>query len=315
MHEANKKRLKEPHLVQLFDRYATYNGSTPYKAPGILNLIPTLEHIEGSYFPVGGMYQITDALVNLAKDLGVEFHYNEIVDEIITIDGRATGVQTEKRTLESDVVVSNMDVFFTYQKLLRGITIPKRIIDQERSSSAIVFYWGVKRSFDELGLHNIFFSNNYQEEFNYLFEKGDIYNDPTVYINITSKLNSSDAPNGCENWFVMVNAPYNNQQDWPHIIECTRQNVISKLNRMLDIDLSDLIECEQITEPLLIEQKTNSYKGSLYGTSSNSKMAAFFRHPNFNRKIKNLFFCGGSVHPGGGIPLCLMSAKIVDSLI
>jgi len=315
MHDANKRRIQEPHLVQLFDRYATYNGSNPYKAPGILNLIPTLEHVEGSFFPTGGMYQITSSLVNLAKKLGVNFYFGRKVDEIILKKSRATGIRIGTDHIEADVIVSNMDVFLTYKNLLKEITTPNSVIRQERSSSAMVFYWGINKKFSNLGLHNIFFSKDYKNEFDQLFKNQSISDDPTVYINITSKLNPSDAPTGHENWFVMVNAPSTAAQDWTELVNRTRKNVIEKLDRIMGINLEELIACEEVTDPKLIESKTLSYKGSIYGTSSNSRAAAFLRHPNFKRKIKNLFFCGGSVHPGGGIPLCLMSAKIVDTLI
>jgi phytoene dehydrogenase-like protein len=124
-----------------------------------------------------------------------------------------------------------------------------------------------------------------------------------------------DAPAGHENWFTMVNAPSVSGQDWDALITRTRKNVIIKLSRHLELDVERLIDYEFITDPLLIESRTKSHLGALYGTSSNSKMAAFLRHPNFNQKLKNLYFCGGSVHPGGGIPLCLMSAKIIDALV
>jgi phytoene dehydrogenase-like protein len=117
-----------------------------------------------------------------------------------------------------------------------------------------------------------------------------------------------------ENWFVMVNVPANSGQDWDKLIDQIRKNVIEKLSKRLKLDIAEHIITEHILEPRTIESKTSSSGGALYGTSSNSKFAAFLRHPNFHRKIKNLYFSGGSVHPGGGIPLCLLSAKIIDDL-
>jgi phytoene dehydrogenase-like protein len=128
-------------------------------------------------------------------------------------------------------------------------------------------------------------------------------------------LDPGHAPAGSENWFVMVNVPADYGQDWEKLKTNLRADVISKLNRMLNTDLEAWIETEHILDPVLIESQTASFRGSLYGTSSNSKLAAFFRHPNFTTTIKGLYFCGGSVHPGGGIPLCLKSAKIVSDLI
>ncbi len=315
MNRANQSRLKHPKLVQLFNRMATYNGSSPFKAPGILAIIASLEHGSGVYFPEGGMYNITSALVNLAKDLGVEFRMKEEVKEISLVNKKAAGVITSQGEYPADIVVSNADVVHTYNHLLKGIKKPKRILNQERSSSALVFYWGIAGSFPELELHNIFFSENYPAEFDHLFNKLDLYEDPTIYINISSKKNPSDAPKGHENWFVMINAPHENGQDWPGLIFRSRENILSKLNRILKKDISTLIAGEEILDPPGIESKTSSYLGSLYGTSSNSRFAAFLRHPNFSSSIRDLYFIGGSVHPGGGIPLCLLSAKITSELI
>lgn len=186
---------------------------------------------------------------------------------------------------------------------------------QERSSSALIFYWGIKKEFPELDLHNIFFARNYQQEFTALFKSQTLHTDPTVYINITSKYCTTDAPKGCENWFVMINVPANIGQDWDRLIAEARASIINKLNRLLNTKIETLIETEDILEPRTIEARTSSYQGSLYGTSSNNKFAAFLRHPNFSREFKNLFFCGGSAHPGGGIPLCLQSGRITAKLI
>ncbi|MFN4233571.1 MAG: 1-hydroxycarotenoid 3,4-desaturase CrtD [Bacteroidia bacterium] len=315
MDAVNKKALKNEKMRQLFNRYATYNGSNPYKAPGILNIIPHLEFNMGAYFPKGGMYQITESIYKLACSLNVKFHFNSKVEKIIIEDKKAVGIIANSKEEKADIVVCNMDVVPAYRYLMPEQKQPEKILKQERSSSALIFYWGIKKEFPQLILHNIFFSKNYQEEFYYLFDKKTIYHDPTVYINITSKEEKSDAPEGMENWFVMINVPYNDGQDWEKLITEARKNILTKLSKILNTDVETLIICEDILDPRSIESKTQSYKGALYGTSSNSRMAAFFRHPNFSKEIDNLYFCGGSVHPGGGIPLALSSAKIVDSLI
>jgi phytoene desaturase len=315
MHEANEEALSEPKLVQLFDRFATYNGSNPYRAPGVLNLIPHLEHGIGASFPMGGMIEITNSLVRLADELGVQFEYGKAVQRIIVENGRAKGVEVAGNLRVADLIVSNMDIVPTYRKLLFDQKAPEKVLHHERSSSALIFYWGIDRVFDELELHNIFFSQDYESEFQGIFEEGELAADPSVYVHISSKMEVNDAPEGKENWFVMVNVPGNKGQDWDAIIPRIRAAVVAKLTRILGKDISDCIQCESVLDPRLIESKTSSYQGSLYGASSNSRMSAFFRHANFSRDIKGLYFCGGSVHPGGGIPLCLLSAKIVASLV
>ncbi len=316
LHNLNKQKLQHPKMVQLFDRFATYNGSSPYLTPGVMSLISHLEHNRGSYYPLGGMHAITKSIYDLAKRQGVIFNFNERVKEINLAGNKAVvGVSTEKDTYKAPVVFSNMDVVPTYRQLLKTVKAPERTLSQARSSSAVVFYWGMSKQFPQLDLHNIFFSDNYREEFKMIFEKGAISADPTVYINVTSKEDPEDAPPGCENWFVMINVPPNTGQDWSRLIATCREQVISKLNRLLRADIESLIEFEDVLDPIRLESRTSSYQGALYGASSNSILAAFLRHPNFSRKIEGLYFCGGSVHPGGGIPLCLLSAKIATSLV
>jgi phytoene desaturase len=317
MHKANESFFKDARMVQFYDRYATYNGSNPYAAPATLNVIPHLEQYYGAYFPEGGMYSIVRGLVKLALELSVKFHYNSLVDEITLEGSIAKGIKVNNHLIQGDLVVSNMDVWFTYHKLLKQYLklFPKKILQQERSSSALIFYWGIKKQFPQLDLHNIFFSADYKAEFDHIWKQGVIYHDPTIYLNISSKYKANDAPEGCENWFTMINVPSNTGQNWDSLIATARQNVLKKLNRLLGEDISRLIVCESILDPRSIESKTSSYQGSLYGTSSNSQFAAFLRQANKASQIKNLYFCGGSVHPGGGIPLCLLSAKIVSNWV
>jgi phytoene desaturase len=314
MNQVNQAKLKHPKLVQLFNRFATYNGSDPYQAPGILTSIANLELNRGTYYPETGMYQITDTLLKVAVGLGVKFHFNAGVEKIIVNNRVAKGIKVKGESFFADLVVSNMDIYPTYKKLLSDQKQPENILNQERSSSALIFYWGIDRQFSELGLHNIFFSDNYQQEFHHIFKTKTIAPDPTIYVNITSKHTPSDAPKGMENWFVMVNVPSNSGQDWDRLIPEIKISVLEKLQRILGVDIAQHIKTESILEPRTIESKTSSYQGALYGSSSNNRYSAFLRHPNFHQKIKGLYFSGGSVHPGGGIPLCLLSAKIIDDL-
>ncbi|WP_375579435.1 1-hydroxycarotenoid 3,4-desaturase CrtD [Marivirga tractuosa] len=314
MNQVNQTQLKDSKLVQLFNRFATYNGSDPYQAPGILTSIANLELNRGTFYPEGGMYQITDKLSKVAESLGVKFHLNAGVEKIAVENKKAIGIYQNGKMILADLVVSNMDIYPTYKKLLADQKQPEATLNQERSSSALIFYWGIDREFSELGLHNIFFSEDYHKEFYHIFKSKTIASDPTIYVNITSKHTPSDAPEGMENWFVMVNVPANSGQDWDKLIPEIKSFVLTKLNRMLGVDISSHIKTENILEPRTIESKTSSYQGALYGSSSNNRYSAFLRHPNFHQKIKGLYFSGGSVHPGGGIPLCLLSAKIIDDL-
>ncbi len=315
LHGINRQKLNNPKLVQFFDRYATYNGSSPYKTPGIMSLIPHLEMHHGTYLPKNGMHAIAKSLFEFGMEQGVEFRFSEPVLGISHEQKTATAVETPQGVYESDLIVSNMDIFSTYRRLLSDIPQPERILKQERSSSALIFYWGINREFDKLGLHNIFFSENYHQEFQNIFDLKKLDDDPTIYINITSKHLPGDAPPGCENWFVMINVPSNEGDDWNKLSQKARAVILNKLKRNLGVDIEPLIIAEEKLDPVMIEEKTSSHQGSLYGTSSNSMFSAFLRHPNFSSKLKNLYFVGGSVHPGGGIPLSLLSAKIATNLI
>ncbi len=282
----------------------------------MLSVIPHLEYNEGVYYPKGGMISIADALYKLAIKKGVQFQFDTPVQSIIRSGTAIKGVMANGKSYLSDVVVSNMDVYLTYKHLLNDDAKAKRILKQERSSSAFIFYWGINHSFPQLELHNIFFSGQYAEEFRYIFKEKKLYADPTVYINITSKCEPGlQAPQGKENWFVMVNAPANVGQYTAEWQQELKKNILEKLSRMLKTDIEPLIETEAVLDPVMIESNTSSYMGSLYGTSSNSRMAAFLRHPNFSKRLEGLYFAGGSVHPGGGIPLCLLSAKIMSDII
>jgi phytoene desaturase len=309
------KKFVATETQQIFNRFATYNGSNPYKAPAMLSLIPHLEQTEGAYYPQGGMINITNALYNLAVQIGVQFYFNAGVEKIICPDNKAAGVVIKNKNIFADVVVSNSDVYFTHKHLLGNDKKANKVLKQERSSSALVFYWGIKTNFPQLELHNILFTDDYRTEFEHIFKQKKLYKDPTIYINISSKQEAAQAPANCENWFVMINVPaYTNYNE--EVLKAEAKKIIvAKLNRLLNTNIEEYIVTEEMLHPKTIETNTGSYLGSLYGTSSNSKRSAFLRHPNFTSHIKNLYCCGGSVHPGGGIPLCLKSAKIVSDLI
>ena len=314
MHYQNAITFKNKKTVQIFDRYATYNGSSPYKAPALLNIIPHLEFGFGAYLPKNGMHQITKHLQQLALSLGVEIKLNAPVEKINLQNNKVVGLTSNGVSYDCDSVLSDIDIHSVYEHLLPKEFKPKKLLSQEKSSSAYVFYFGINKEFNELDVHNILFSENYKEEFDCLFNEQKPYHDPTIYINITSKLCKLDAPSNCENWFVMINAPHNTSKEPITYGSELRKQVLAKINRMLKTNLEPYIIEEAVLDPYEIEMQTSSVGGSLYGNASNNKFSAFLRHANFSSSIKGLFFLGGSVHPGGGIPLCLLSAKIVANL-
>ena len=317
MHQANSSFFKDKKTIQLFDRYATYNGSNPYMAPATLNIIQHVEYNLGGYIVKEGIYRIPLALKKLAEKKGVNFHFNSKVEKIIVEEKRVKGIKVNNQSIDYDDVVSNVDVNFTYSKLLENNNsrLSKRYQKLEPSLSGLVFYWGVEGIHNELEVHNIIFSEDYEKEFEDIFTQKIIPIDPTIYIYISSKFSKTDAPDGFENWFVMINTPHIENQNWENEIKIAREKIINKISEKLNINLRKKIVFEKMLSPVEIEKNTNSFKGSIYGISSNSKTAAFLRHPNESKEFKGLYFCGGSAHPGGGIPLVLLSGKLAGKSI
>lgn len=315
LHRQNAQRLAHPHLTQLFDRYATYNGSDPYRAPAMLLAIPHLEHGLGTFLPEGGMGAIARHLHALGEALGVEYLFNTAVERILHTSGHVTGVWcADGRELRSSVVVSNADIHPTYRKLLPELPAPERILGAERSTSGLILYLGVRKHFPELHLHNLFFSRDYAGEFQRIASAGDPGEDPTVYVNVTSVEEPGDAPPGGMNLFVMVNVRAGSLST-PEEVARVRKAAIARLSRGLGTDLEAHIEVEDVLTPNLIQSRTSSWQGALYGAASNTASAAFLRHRNRHTGLRGLYVVGGSVHPGGGIPLCLMGAGIVADLV
>jgi len=333
MNEANRSFFKDEKIIQLFNRYATYNGSDPYKCPATLNIISHVEYTIGGYYASGGMYSLTDALYRLALKKGVKFNFSSPVEKIITDGKNVKGILTGGKEILSDGVISNADVYSTYGKLLNDTksSAAKKYNKLEPSSSALVFYWGINVVSQKLDTHNILFSANYKKEFEELFDKKVYPTDPTIYIYISSKFSPGDAPAGKENWFVMINAP-NVKREMSNVkrqvstspvvglvtnnlIMNIKETILNKIKTLTGYDIKDKIETESIMTPRDIEEETGSYSGSIYGISSNSRNAAFLRQRNMSKQYKGLYFTGGSAHPGGGIPLVILSGKIAAEKI
>lgn len=317
VHRANRSFFTDPRMVQLFDRYATYNGSDPYRAPATLNIIPHVEHTMGSYVIDGGMIALPRALARLAEKKGVIIHRSTPVEAIERKGKTVTGIRVKGEVIPFDIIVSNADVTTTYRDLLADTRSwnARRYRRLEPSSSALVFYWGMKKTFNNLGTHNILFSGDYRAEFKSLFKEKKCPDDPTIYIYISSKFAPGDAPRDSENWFVMINAPYDAGQNWQKEKEQARGAITKKIKDLLDIDVDHHLAVEESATPPDIAAATGSHRGALYGISSNSKSAAFMRHANRSRRYRGLYFCGGSAHPGGGIPLAILSGRIAADLV
>jgi phytoene desaturase len=307
----NNKRLKNPKLVQIFNRYGTYNGSNPFAMSGLYSMIPHLEMNQGAFFPTKGMRSIVLALQKLAKEEGVEILCNE--SSVVRPKNDGFDVMCSKN-FHANQLVCAIDHLTFYKNVIKDTDSFASYKKQERSTSALVFYFAINKSFTSLDLHNIFFSNNYEEEFDHLFNKKVIPTDPTYYVHISSKSCENDAPKDCENWFVMVNMPAGVTPNQTQR-ESIKKQFFIRMSTHLETNIEDHIVHEEFWDSESIQMDTGSFQGALYGPSSNSTLSALTRHDNSSKKYKDLYFCGGTVHPGGGIPLVMRSAKIVSNLM
>jgi len=317
----NKKYFQSAKMQQLFNRFATYNGSSPYETPATFALIPFVEFGLGVWYVRGGMYNIPKALEKLAKGLGAEIKTNCAVEKILIEKKKAIGVRLENgETLHADFVVTNADAVETYRNLIdrenRKSFPDKKLNRIEPSCSGFVLLLGVKKRFPSLAHHNIFFSDDYQAEFDQIFHQLRPATNPTVYVCASSRTDEKQAPADCENLFVLINAPFTSDKtDWQSESKNYRDLIIKKLENFGLTDLEKSIEFEQIITPEDFERKYAANRGSIYGVSSNGIFSAFLRPPNKARDIENLYFVGGATHPGGGIPLVLLSGKMASELI
>ena len=310
LNEFNQKKLKHPFLVKIFNRFVTYNGSNPYLTPGILSSISSLEHKDGAYFPIGGMVEIPNSLLKLAHENGIKFQLNSKVEKV-TKTGNDWTINVNNKDHKFDLVVFNGD-YFSFKNIGKNLTPGEIPENNKLSSSALVFYWGINREFKELDVHNIFFAKNYQEEFSYQSQQKHYTQDPTIYVHISSKVESNDAPPNAENWFVFVNVPPGEIPD--EIIQAYRKTVLKKLGEYLKTNIEQHLEMEEMFTPQLIQSITSAHKGALYGLNSNG-INNIFARPGNKGKEKGLYFVGGTVFPGGGIPMCLNSAKVTSRQI
>ncbi|WP_322495301.1 phytoene desaturase family protein [Chloroflexus sp.] len=310
--------FRSSHLRQLFNRYATYNGSSPYLSPATFNLIAYIELAEGGWYVRGGMYQLAVALARLAAELGVELRTSAPVVEIIVERGSARGVRLADDTvLPAAAVVVNADPQYAYERLIPGgQREAARLARIEPSYSGVVLFLGVEGDFPQLAHHNIFFGGDYPAEFQAIVRERRPALDPTVYIAATCRSDPAHAPPGHMNLFVLVNAPADDGRiDWEAVLPAYRDHIIAKLETMGLRGLRHAIRYTHHWTPRDLAQRYNAAFGAIYGISSNSPFAAFARPPLRARRVRGLYFVGGGTHPGGGIPLVLLSGQAVAARI
>ncbi len=315
VHRSLSRRFQSARLVQFFSRFATYNGSSPYQAPATLNVIPHVELAYRAWYPRGGMAAVVDALARLAGELGVEIHTGAQVRAVHRAGRSVTELEVNNTAYAFDAVVSNVDALWTYRNLLvpAGVPMPRSVARAERSCSGYLMLLGVRGTHPQLEHHNIFFSDDYPDEFTDIFQRRRLPGAMTIYLSIASRADSSLAPDGCECWYVLMNAPASgiDHRD-PEAAAGFERAVLA---RLASFGLAPEILWRGGLRPADIETRYNSADGAIYGASSNSPFAAFLRPKNRAPYLRNFYFAGGSTHPGGGVPLVILSGSIVARMI
>lgn len=314
LHRRAARTFADRRLVAWAGRYATYSGSSPHRAPATLACIPHLETRFGAWHVRGGLANMAGALGALAERVGVDVRTGVGVAAIRVERGRTAGVELATgEVVPAPVVVANVDAGALYQRLLPNARALRRVRHVQPSSSGFALLIGVAGRTVGLAHHNVLFSADPAAEFSSLFASGTIVPDPTVYVCCPTVTDPTMAPAGDESWFVLVNAPSGASVPWAAAAPAYRDRLIAILASR-GLDLTGRIRFVETITPHDIERRHGAPGGAIYGTSSNGALAAF-RRPANRGPVPGLYLVGGSSHPGGGLPLVTMSARIVASMV
>jgi len=320
-HYSNAGRyFKDERLKAAFTFQNMYLGLSPYDAPATYSLLQYTELAEGVWFPMGGMYRAIESLTQVAEKLGVQFVYNSAVKQIQVEKDRVTALLTEDgRTWTADLFVGNADLPYIYKELLPD-SPQRESLDRKRyTCSTIMFYWGVDKTYPQIAHHNVFLGGDYKASFDEIFEGHNLPAQPSFYINAPSRTDPSAAPEGQDTLYVLVPVGHLDEQrpqDWAALVDRARATVFARVEKDLGIpDLKDHIKFEIINTPVTWKQQYNLAKGAAFGLSHNFWQVGYLRPHNRHDRFKNLYFAGASTHPGTGLPIVLLSARLTTERI
>jgi phytoene desaturase len=315
-----KKFFHSPHLRMAYTFQNIYVGQSPFNSPALFSMVPAAELTEGSFFPEGGMFSIVERLLSAAHSTGVRFHFNKPVKEI-----RVTGKKAESIILEdgsetkADIIVANADLPYVYRKLLPDRGKSRRLDRMRYSCSAICFHWGLDKVYPQLGHHSVFLSDGFREGLNRIFKDKSVSDNPSFYIHAPVRTDSTAAPENQDTLSFIVGSGHvdkRKKQDWDNLKKKTRNAIIQRLKQAGLEDIDEHIKFEICYTPESWETACNISRGSVFGSlAHNILQMGYFRPHNQHSKYKNLFFVGGSTHPGNGIPNVLLSAKLTAERI
>ncbi len=315
-----KKFFRHPHLRMAFTFQNIYIGQSPFNSPALFSMVPAAELTEGSFFPEGGMFDIVEKLLSEAISSGVIFHYNMPVSKISVKGKKAESIILENGTeIKADIFVANADLPYVYRELLPDKWRSDRLERMRYSCSAISYHWGLDKVYPQLAHHNVFLSDSFREGLDRIFKDKSVNDNPCFYLHAPVRTDPSAAPYKHDTISIVVGAGHvdrKKKQDWDGLKKITRTAVIRRLKQLGLEDIEDHIKFEICFTPENWEDVCNISRGSVFGSLAHNIMQmGYFRPHNRHPLYKNLYFVGGSTHPGNGIPNVLISAKLTAERI
>jgi len=310
--------FNDPHLKAAFTFQNMYLGLSPYDAPATYSLLQYTELADGVWFPMGGLYRVIESLMSIAKSHGVRFVFNTPVKQIDVEGHRAIGVTLRNGArLRADVVIANADLPYVYRELLPDTAEAEQLNRKKYTCSAIMFYWGVDRVFDQLGVHNIFLSSDYRGSFERIFKERTLPDQPSFYVHAPSRVDPAAAPAGQDTLFVLVPAGHidEDEQDWNELQSRARSFVLRRLAETGLANLEQHLKFEVSYTPKDWLTIYNLAKGAAFGLSHDFWQVGYLRPHNRHDRYRNLYFVGSSTHPGAGLPMALLSAQLTTQRV
>lgn len=311
--------FRDPHLKAAFTFQNMYLGLSPYDAPATFSLLQYTEMAGGVWYPMGGLYKVIESLAALAEVQGVRFLYNTPVQRIEVEGDRATGVLLEDgRRMTADVILANADLPYVYRELLPDQAEAQRLERLKYTCSAIMFFWGADRVYPQLGTHNVFLSGDYKGSFDRIFKDHTLPDQPSFYVHAPTRVDPTAAPSGQDTLFVLVPVGHldeNVPQDWEVLRARARTTVLQRLAKMGIRDLEQHLKFEVSYTPRDWLTLYNLEKGAAFSLSHNFMQVGYLRPQNQHHRYRNLYFVGGSTHPGTGLPMVLISARLTTERI
>jgi len=315
-----KKFFHQPHLRMAYTFQNIYVGQSPFDSPALFSMVPAAELTEGSFFPKGGMFAIVEKLVSAAKASGVRFHYNMPVKKIKVNGQRAESIlMADGSEISADIIIANADLPYVYRELLPDKGNSRRLDRKKYSCSALCYHWGLDKIYPQLGHHSVFLSDDFREGLDRIFKDKSVSDHPSFYVHAPTRTDTNAAPENQDTLSVVVGAGHvdkKKKQDWDEIKKRTRIAIIQRLNQLGIKDIEEHIKFEICYTPQNWENACNISRGSVFGSlAHNLLQMGYFRPHNQHSRYKNLYFVGGSTHPGNGIPNILLSAKLTSERI